>query len=357
MKDGVVLVEPFLAGNAVAFVSGGKVQDFFIDFERSNWSLVGATFVGEVDRLSKNSNSCFVRLPKNQVGFLRRARGLKSGDKLLLQSRLFSPEDKAVLVSTNLSFKGRYVIITPRKKMLTFSRSISGKGIRQGLRTLGNKYQEIQNRKCGIIFRTLCKFASEKKIKEDLEIQLERCRRVTATKLNDIGLIEPPPNALQRAKQDWHSLESQEVIKEHQCFDKFGIWEQILLLRESSIKLPSGGNIRIEPTQALVAIDVNTGSDSSPAASLRANIQAITEIPRQLRLRGLGGKIVVEMGPLSRSHREKIESNLQKTIAPVPDKIRIAGWTALGNLELEKSRDRIPLGEIQFNQIEKSMGV
>ena len=84
------------------------------------------------------------------------------------------------------------------------------------------------------------------------------------------------------------------------------------------------------------------------------NIEAIKEIPRQLRLRGLGGKIIIEMGPLLKKYRKKIEEILIYNSLS-SDKLRIAGWTNLGNLELEKSRDRFPLSNFEFDQIEKNL--
>ena len=353
MKNEIVLIEPFLKGNAVALVRGSELYDFFIDFEESSSSLIGATFVGVVEQFVKNSNSCFVKLPNGKSGFLRGAGKLKSGNKVILQSRLFSQKN-ALAVTTDLIFKGRYVVITPKKRWIAFSRNIIEKKRRRMLTDLGEKYQEIGDRKYGIIFRSICNISSDEKINEDIEKQLKRCRRITALKPNDLVVVEDSPKALERAKHEWPAFENQKVINETGCFDSFSIWEKILTLKEATVSLSSGRNMIIEPTQAFVAIDVNTGSDLSFAAGLKANIQAISEVPRQLRIRGLGGKIVIEMGPLSLKQRVKIESALKKNIALYSDKIRIAGWTALGNLELEKSRDRMHLGAIHFTQIEKN---
>ena len=72
--------------------------------------------------------------------------------------------------------------------------------------------------------------------------------------------------------------------------------EAIEALLAPRIALTGGGHMMIEPTRALVAVDVNTGPDTSPAASLKANIAAARDLPRQLRLRGLGGQVVVDFG-------------------------------------------------------------
>ena len=357
MTDEIVLVEPFLKGTAVALIKEGKLQDFFADFEDSSLKLVGATFIGEVDRFSKASNACFVKLPGNQRGFLRNCKDLKPGTKLILQSKLFSPKSKALVVSTKLSFRGRYVVITPKVKRVSFSTRILGKDVREELFRLAEQYQEIKEKKLGIIFRSICKDSSHQKIKYDIEKQLKRCNDVSVIKPTELSILEVAPNALGKARQEWHALESEEPIISPQCFDIYSVWEQLLALREINVELRDGGNISIEPTQALVAIDVNTGSDSSISASLKANIQAIQEIPRQLRVRGLGGKIVLELGPLSKKNRTKIEFYLGKKTNSYNDQIKVVGWTPGGNLELERSRDRIQIGESELSQIEKNIRV
>ena len=357
MTDEIALVEPFLKGTAVALIKEGRLQDFFADFEDPSIKLVGATFIGEVDRFSKASNACFVKLPGNQWGFLRNCSNLNPGTKLILQSRLFSPKSKALVVSTNLSFRGRYVVITPKVKRVSFSRRIIGKDVREKLFLLAEKYQEIKEKKFGIIFRSICKESSYQKIKYDIEKQLTRCSEVSVIKPTELSIVEGAPNALEKARQEWHALESEEPISSPQCFDTYSVWEQVLAFRGNNVALRDGGNISIEPTQALVAIDVNTGSDLSISASLKANIQAIEEIPRQLRVRGLGGKIVLELGPLSKRNRTKIEFYLRKKTNSYNDQIKVVGWTPAGNLELERPRDRIQIGESELSQIEKNIRV
>ena len=85
---------------------------------------------------------------------------------------------------------------------------------------------------------------------------------------------------------------------------------------------------------------------------LKVNIEAIREIPRQLRLRGLGGKIIIETGPLLKKHRKKIEEVLSKS-ALYSDKLKIVGWSNLGNLELEMPRSRFFLNDMNLIKLKK----
>ena len=100
----------------------------------------------------------------------------------------------------------------------------------------------------------------------------------------------------------------------------------------------------MEPTRALTAVDVNTGGDLSPAAALKTNLAAARELPRQLRLRGLGGQIVIDFAPLAKIARGQVEKALNAALRTDATETRIVGWTPLGHLELQRKRSRRPLG-------------
>ena len=102
----------------------------------------------------------------------------------------------------------------------------------------------------------------------------------------------------------------------------------------------------IEPTRAIVAIDVNTGPDTSPAASLKVNIAAARDLPRQLRLRGLGGQIVVDFAPMPKKERAILDQVIRAAFKTESAETNLAGWTILGLFEMTRKRDRLPLAEI-----------
>ena len=122
--------------------------------------------------------------------------------------------------------------------------------------------------------------------------------------------------------------------------------EMLAALRTPKVDLPGGGNMLIEPTRALVAVDVNTGPDTSPAASLKVNIAAARDLPRQLRLRGLGGQIVVDFAPMPKKERAILDQVLRAAFKTEAAETNLAGWTTLGLFEMTRKRDRLPLIEI-----------
>lgn len=354
MSAEIVLAEPFFEGNALALIKNGRIEDFIADFRNTENQLVGAIVVGEVDRVSKELNSSFIKLPNEKKGFLKGNKHLKSGDRIVLQSTNFTPIDKAIVVTQNVSFKGKYVIITSKNKRISFSKNVKEKETKLELLSLLENFADSRIKDVGIIFRSICRKSSPEKILKDLKEQLRKYKDVFDNKNDSICQLVKAPNALQKAYIEWDKFDDPDIIKVKGCFDNFSVWEQILALRSEAVDLPSGGNLIIEKTQAFVAIDINTSKNSSLNSALNVNIEAVKEIPRQLRLRGLGGKVVIEFGPLSKKYRKKIEETLILNSLS-SDKLRIAGWTNLGNLELEKPRDRFFLSNDEFDQIEKNL--
>jgi Rne/Rng family ribonuclease len=129
-------------------------------------------------------------------------------------------------------------------------------------------------------------------------------------------------------------------------FDHYGVWDEIERLKSPRADLPSGAWMAVEATRAMVTVDVNTAGEFGGGASLTANLEAARELPRQLRLRGLGGQITIDFAPLRKSDRKRIEEALKAAFRRDPIETSLAGWTPLGNFELQRKRERRPLSEL-----------
>ena len=165
------MAEPFFDGNVLALVKNGIIQDFFADFNSLENDLVGSIFIGEVDRISKDLNSSFIKLPFNKMGFLKGIRNLHSGDKIILQATNYTPIDKALVVTQNISFRGRYVVITSKNKRISFSKNIKEKR-RLELLNILDDFEDVRIKEVGIIFRSLCISSQSEMIINDLKNQL-----------------------------------------------------------------------------------------------------------------------------------------------------------------------------------------
>ena len=148
---------------------------------------------------------------------------------------------------------------------------------------------------------------------------------------------------------DWDFEPQNLIVEEAGCFDSFGVWEQISTFMGNRVGLENGGFLLIERTAAFIAVDINTGGDVSYSGALKTNLLAMKELPRQLEVRGLGGKVIIEFAPLSKNDRLKVETQLKKALVKYKTKCFVAGWTNLGNLEVQKTRNKIPLLEILKN--------
>jgi Ribonuclease G/E len=102
----------------------------------------------------------------------------------------------------------------------------------------------------------------------------------------------------------------------------------------------------VEPTRALVAVDVNTGNDASMAAGLKANMACARLLPRALRVRGLGGQITLDLAPMPKKDRRGFESALRAAFRADTVETTLVGWTPLGHFELQRKRARAPLTEV-----------
>ena len=114
MSAEIVLAEPFFEGNALALIKNGRIEDFIADFRNTENQLVGAIVVGEVDRVSKELNSSFIKLPNEKKGFLKGNKHLKSGDRIVLQSTNFTPIDKAIVVTKTSPLKENTLLLLPK---------------------------------------------------------------------------------------------------------------------------------------------------------------------------------------------------------------------------------------------------
>jgi len=127
-------------------------------------------------------------------------------------------------------------------------------------------------------------------------------------------------------------------------FADHGVTDAVQALLSPRVDLGEG-HMMLEPTRALLAVDVNTGADTSPAAALKVNVAAARELPRQLRLRGLGGQVVIDFAPMPKRERHILDQVI-KAAFKGDGEAHLAGWTTLGLYELTRRRDRLALRDL-----------
>lgn len=344
MKGRVVALDTLRGRPAAALIVDGLLEDFLID-PADDAPVPGAIYRGIVDRPMKGQGGVFVKLPEGAMGFLRQVSGLAPGQPVLVQVSGAAEPGKAVPVSMRLLFKSRYAILTPEAPGLNVSRRIRDEGMRAELDALAAEAMAGAAPDLGLILRSACAEADPDEVTEDIALMRGLAEAVLVDLAGGPELLVDGPGAQETAWRDWADPAPDEVADGEGAFAAFGVEELVDAVLSPRVPLTGGGHMMVEPTRALIAVDVNTGPDTSPAAGLKANIAAARDLPRQLRLRGLGGQVVVDFAPMPKKERTPLEQVLRAAFKADGAESSLSGWTTLGLYELVRKRDRRPLAE------------
>jgi ribonuclease G len=336
----IVLLDTLKDRPAAALLVDGKLEDLAID-PLSDAPLPGAIYRAIADRPVKGQGGLFVKLPEGS-GFLRQTAGIAPGQRLLVQITGPAEAGKAYPVTTRLLFKSRFAIVTPGAPGLNISRRIKDDDLRADLEALAVAGMAGADEALGLILRSACAEADDTEIAEDIAAMRDLAQAVLADLQGNAELLVEGAGAHETAWRDWADPLPDDVIEGG--FADHSVLEMIDALLSPRVALGEG-HMMIEPTRALIAVDVNTGADTSPAAALKANIAAARELPRQLRLRGLGGQIVVDFAPMPKKDRAILDQVIRAAFKSESE-VNLAGWTTLGLYEFTRKRDRLPLTDV-----------
>lgn len=335
MKGRSIILDHIGGREAAAYLVDGRLDDLLID--QPDAPRPGAIYRAICDRPIKGQGGMMLRLPDGDTGFLRAAKGLRQGQAVLVQVTGYAEGAKAVPVTDRVLFKSRYAIVTPGKPGLNVSRQIIDDERRDALLAIAH---DVHDGPHGLILRSSCVDAADDDIAEDITAMLALADAVLADAdgTTPEALTEgDSPHVL--AWRDWTG--AAQIITEQGGFEAHGVLDQLRDLADPLVVLGEG-QMFVEPTRALVAVDVNTGGDTSPAAALKANLAAARALPRALRLRGLGGQISVDFVSISKAHRKQVEQSLRAAFKNDPIETSLVGWTPMGLFELQRKRERLP---------------
>jgi Ribonuclease G/E len=344
MKGRLLLIEPLPAGgHAAALMIDGRLDDLLIDPAPADpVPRPEAIHRAVVGRPMKGTGGVIVDLGGGATGFLRSRQPPAPGRTVLVQVTSWAEPGKAPPVSDRLLLKGRTAILTPGAPGINLARTLHDPDRRAALMALAKAGMEDAEPELGLIVRSAASADGDTVLAEITDLRAD-WGRLRAAGSGPAGLVRPALGARAEALRDW--VQPGDALREGPtALADAGIWEIADDLRRPPVAL-AAGSMTIEPTRALVAVDVNTGADVSPAAALKANLAAARELPRQLRLRGLGGQVVVDFAPLAKPDRPKVETALAAALRDDGIDTAIVGWTPLGHLEIQRKRARRPLGD------------
>ncbi len=344
MKGRVVALDTISGRPAAALMVDGQLEDLLID-PLGDDPLPGAIYRAVADRPMKGLGGLFVKLPTGS-GFLRQTSGIAPGQRLIVQVTGPAEPGKALPVTTRVLFKSRYAIVTPGAPGHNISRRIRDEPLRAELAALAEAGMAGADESFGLILRSAAGDAAPEEIAADIAEARALAEAVTADLDGGPELLVEGAGAQETAWRDWADPPPDEVLDAAGSFADLGIDAMIDALLTPRADLPNGAHMAIEPTRALVAVDVNTGPDTSPAASLKANIAAARDLPRMLRLKGLGGQVVVDFAPMPKKDRAILDQVIRAAFKGEGAESNLAGWTTLGLYELTRKRDRLPLADL-----------
>ncbi len=339
MKGRQILLDHLGEAEAAALIVDGRLEDLLLDGDGA--PRPGTIYRALADRPVKGQGGMFLKTPDGSA-FLRQVKGLSPGQPILVQVTGYAEPGKAIPVTQKLLFKSRYAIVTPDAPGLNISRSIRDDDMRDKLLELAHDVMDGSD--MGLILRSCCAEADADDIADDISAMADLARKVMSDSAGDAETLAEGDGPHILAWRDW--TDPAQIVTDDGSFETNGVLDLIDDLKDTRAALQGGGAIFIEPTRALVAVDVNTGSDASLAAGIKANMNAARELPRQLRLRGLGGQIVLDLAPMPKKDRRVFETALRAAFRADQIDTVLVGWTPLGHYELQRKRARIPLSEV-----------
>ncbi|MBY6153909.1 ribonuclease E/G [Vannielia litorea] len=333
MKGTQIILDHVAGREAAARMVDGRLDDLLID--APGILRPGAIWRAKAERQAKGQGGIFLAAGDQRFWF-RQAKGVAPGEALVVQVTSYAEVEKAPPVTRALTFKSRYVIVTPDAPGVNVARSIRDDDERDRLKLAA--LEALDGRDWGLILRSSCMGAEEAAISEDIATMIDTAE--AALSEGEVGEIHPGDGPHITAWREWTT--PAEVITEPGGFETHGVLDALAEL-QGPRERAGEATLYVEPTRALVAVDVNTGGDMSPAAALKANIAAAKALPRALRLRGLGGRVVVDFAPMPKGQRKQLEQSLKAAFRADPIETVLAGWTPLGQYEMQRKRERLPL--------------
>ena len=380
----------------VAVVYAGAVQELLVERAASR-GLVGNLYLGRVARVLPGMQSAFVDVGLERAAFLhvadireeRRPGGeaprpiekvLAAGQPLLVQVVKDPLGSKGARLSTQISIAGRLLVYLPQDPHIGISQRIEDEGGRAALR---DKVKALlpEDEKGGFIIRTQAEGATDEELRADIAFLRHLWTDIRERSLGaaprlvhqDLSLAhrvlrdmvtEQTARVLVDSRENFQKLAAfaeaytpqlrarlEHYAGERPLFDLYGVESEIEKALARRVDLKSGGTLVIDQTEAMTTIDVNTGgyvgTRSFDDTVFKTNLEAAQAIARQLRLRNLGGIIIVDFIDMqSEEHRAAVLDELKKALARDRTRMSVNGFTQLGLVELTRKRTRESLAHV-----------
>lgn len=371
--------------NIAAVVENGKVAEFYV---HRGEIILGDVYLAQVENILPSIEAAFVHVGSDKMGFLHAqdvmGKGalqdkLKPKQKIVVQVVKEPVGHKGPRVTTEISLPGRFLVLMPNEPGINVSKKITSAKERARLKSIVNLLKPVG---VGVIVRTEAEGQSESDIQEDLEILLEKWNNIitSAESMTPPSLLYRDQDLLYRVIREACNEETQEIVVDtafalnrvqnilqnwhmnkninvtlykgsEPLLVAMDIHKEIKAALQMKVNLPSGGYLFIQTTEALTVIDVNSGKFTNSATQdetiLKTNIEAVHEIARQLRLRNIGGMIIIDFIDMtSRIDKLAMMEELEMAIESDKAKPQVGQLSDLGLVEMTRHRQGQAISEI-----------
>ncbi|HPQ45072.1 MAG TPA: ribonuclease E/G [Syntrophales bacterium] len=351
----------------------------------------GNIYNGIVQNVQQGLRAAFVDYGAGKSGFLPlrdvaseyfgENRKLAIGTKLPVQVIREEKGAKGAMLTSYISLPGRYLVLMPNRQSGGISRKIENEADRKRLKWAMEQITE--NEEMGFIVRTAGMNRTKQELVRDYHMlsRLWKDIKEKSDKTTTAGLIYQETDFAVRAFRDYYTSDINEILvddpetarkmrsycravsprnvrmikfykEEIPLFDRYNIEGQIREIYQRHVNLKSGGSIVIEPTEAAIIIDVNSGRTNKKnveETAYKTNMEAAEEIARQLRLRDLGGLIVVDfIDMMDKNHINQVEKTFRDALKVDRSRIQLAKISRFGMLELSRQKKQSTIQEISY---------
>ena len=250
MKGRTIILDHLNGREAAALMVDGKLDDFLIE---SDLPTPGTIYRARADRPVKGQGGMFLSTPDGPA-FLRQVKGLAPGQMLLVQVTGYAEDGKAIPVTQKILFKSRYAIVTPEAPGMNISRSIRDESERERLLEIAHEIMGDSSH--GLILRSACDGADADEISEDIATMADMAAAVMSDDGSEPQALTEGDTPHLLAWRDWS--DAADVERDAGGFEHLGVLEALEMARGIHVSLSGGAFLYIEPTRALVAVDVTS---------------------------------------------------------------------------------------------------
>ena len=371
--------------NIAAVIEKGKVAEFYV---HRGEIILGDVYLAQVENILPSIEAAFVNVGSDKMGFLHAqdvmGKGalqdkLKPKQKIIVQVVKEPVGHKGPRVTTEISLPGRFLVLMPNEAGINVSKKITSAKERARLKSIVNLLKPVG---VGVIVRTEAEGQTEADIQEDLEILLEKWNNIitSAESMTPPSLLYRDQDLLYRVIREACNEETQEIVVDtafalnrvqnilqnwhmnkninvtlykgsEPLLVAMDIHKEIKAALQMKVNLPSGGYLFIQTTEALTVIDVNSGKFTNSATQdetiLKTNIEAVHEIARQLRLRNIGGMIIIDFIDMTnRVDKLAMMEELELAVEADKAKPQVGQLSDLGLVEMTRHRQGQAISEI-----------